>query len=66
MLLLVLCLAGPVAVVFAARRLADHPAVLVARDVLIAGFLVYRWLFRLTRSIVRFVAGEVRSWAPSR
>ncbi len=66
MLILVLVLVVPVAVVFVARRLVDHPAVLVVRDLAIALYIVARFVFRLGRIVVRYIAGEVRSWQISR
>lgn len=66
MLVLVLLVVVPVAVVFAARRLAGHPVVLVGRDLAIAVYVVGRFLYRAVRLLVRFVVGEVRSWQISR
>jgi anti-sigma-K factor RskA len=65
-LILVLVVVVPVAVVFIARRLADHPAVLVVRDLGIAVYIVARFVYRLGRIVVRYIAGEVRSWQVSR
>lgn len=66
MLTLVLVLVVPVAVVFLARRLADHPAVGVVRDLAIAVYIVARFVYRVGRIVVRYIAGEVRSWQVSR
>ncbi|MBS2962095.1 hypothetical protein KGA66_03480 [Actinocrinis puniceicyclus] len=66
MLLLVLLVVVPVAVVFAARRLAGHPMVLVGRDLAVSVFLVGRFVYRAARLLVRFIVGEVRSWQISR
>jgi len=65
-LILVLVVVVPVAVAFIARRLADHPAVLVVRDLGIAVYIVARFVYRLGRIVVRYIAGEVRSWQVSR
>jgi hypothetical protein len=65
-LILALILVVPVAGVFVARRLADHPAVLVVRDLAIAVYIVARFIYRLGRIVVRYIAGEVRSWQVSR
>lgn len=66
MLTLVLVLVVPVAVVFLARRLADHAAVVVVRDLAIAVYIVARFVYRAGRIVVRYIAGEVRSWQVSR
>lgn len=62
MLIAVLVVGGPVAVVFAARRLAGHPLVVLVRDVAVSVVLVARFAYRGGRLVVRVVAGEVRSW----
>lgn len=63
--LVVLLVVPPVALMLA-RRAADHPAVVFARELLVAAFLLYRFLFRLARSIGRYIGGEVRTWLPTR
>jgi hypothetical protein len=64
-LTVVLVLVVPPVALMLARRAASHPAVLLARDLLVAAFLLYRAVFRLVRSLVRFAVGEVRSWRTS-
>jgi hypothetical protein len=62
MLTVVFVLGALVAAVFAARRLAAHPAVTLVRDLGIAVFLIGRFLYRGGCLLARLVAGEVRSW----
>jgi hypothetical protein len=65
-LVLVLLVVLPVVALTLARRSADHPAVVLVRDLLVSTFLIGRFLYRLLRSIYRYVSGEVRTWSLSR
>ncbi len=66
MLAVILLVVVPVVALTLARRSADHPAVVFVRDLLVSAFLIGRFLYRLARSIYRYISGEVRTWSLSR
>jgi hypothetical protein len=65
-LILVVVLVGPVAVLTFARRAGSHPAVRLLADICASVALLVRSVYRAARFLVRFLAGEVRSWTLSR
>lgn len=62
MTVVVVVLVGLVAVAVYGRRLARFGALQALRDVGASILALVRWSFYAVRSVVRLIAGEVRSW----
>ena len=62
MTIVVVILVGLVALAVYGRRLARLGALQALRDVGASIVLLARWSYYAVRSLVRLIAGEVRSW----